>query len=78
MGKSNESLKGIFFKDIFDEDSILIANILEIIKNGVFIIKDKIKFKDSFRINCIISEELKNSFFIILNKVMQKKILQTQ
>ncbi len=75
LGKSNESLKGIFFKDIFDEDSILIANILEIIKkNGVFIIKDKIKFKDSFfEINCIISEELKNSFFIILNKVMQEK-----
>ena len=74
LGKSNESLKGIFLKDIFAEDPILIANILEIIKkNGVFIIKDKIKFKDSFfEINCIISEELKNNFFIVLNKVIEQ------
>ena len=74
LGKSNESLKGIFLKDIFAEDPILIANILEIIKkNGVFIIKDKIKFKDSFfEINCIISEELKNNFFIVLNKVIKQ------
>ena len=74
LGKSNESLKGVFLKDIFADDLILIAHILEIKKkNGVFLIKDKIKFKDSFfEINCIISEELNNFFFIILNKVIQE------
>ena len=71
LGKSNESLKGNLLEDIFTKDPILIANISEIIKkNGVFLIKDKIKLKDSFfEINCIISEELNNNFFIILNKV---------
>ena len=74
LGKSNESLKGIFLEDIFTEDPILIANILEIIKkNGVFLIKDKIKLKDSFfEINCITSQELDNNFFIVLNKVLKK------
>ena len=74
LGKSNESLKGVSLEDIFAEDPILIAHILEIIKkNGVFIIKDKFKFKDSFfEINCIISEELNNSFFIVLNKVIKE------
>ena len=74
LGKSNESLTGIFLKDILEKDPILIANINEIIKkNGVFIIKDKIKIKDSsFEINCVTSEELNNNFFIILNKVIKK------
>ena len=73
LGKSNESLKGIFLENVFTEDPILIANIFEIIKkNGVFLIKDKINFKDSFfEINCITSEELKNNFIIVLNKAMK-------
>ncbi len=77
LGKSNESLKGILLEDIFTEDPILIANILEIIKkNGVFLIKDKIKLKDSFfEINCITSQELDNNFFIVLNKVLKKKTI---
>ena len=36
LGKSNESLKGILLEDIFTEDPILIANILEIIKKMGF------------------------------------------
>ena len=77
LGKSNESLKGILLEDIFTEDPILIANILEIIKkNGVFLIKDKIKLKDSFfEINCITSQELDNNFFIVLNKVLKKNTI---
>ena len=35
LGKSNESLKGIFLEDVFTEDPILIANIFEIIKKSV-------------------------------------------
>ena len=74
LGKSNESLVGKVLEDIFLKESILIANISEIIKkNGVFIIKDKIKLKDFFfEIQCICSEELNNKFFIILNKVSEE------
>ena len=49
LGKSNEFLEGKELEDIFTKDSILIANISEIIKkNGVFIIKDNIKLKIFF------------------------------
>ena len=76
LGKSNDSLKGKFLEDIFAKDPILIANISEIIKkNGIFLIKDKIKLKDTFfEINCVISEELNHNFFIVLNKVPKENI----
>ena len=49
LGKSNELLEGIELEDVFEKNSILIANITEIIKkNGVFIIKDNIKLKNFF------------------------------
>ena len=74
LGKSNELLEGKELEDVFVKNSVLIANISEIIKkNGVFIIKDKIKLKDFFfEIQCICSEELNNKFFIILNKVSEE------
>ena len=57
------------------KNSILIANISEIIKkNGVFIIKDNIKLKNFFfEIQCITSEELNNKFFIVLKKITKEK-----
>ena len=75
LGKSNEFLEGKELEEVFVKDSILIANILEIIKkNGVFIIKDKIKLKNFFfEIQCITSEELNNKFFIVLKKVTKQK-----
>ena len=75
LGKSNELLEGKELKDVFAKDSILIANISEIIKkNGVFIIKDNIKLKNFFfEIQCITSEELNNKFFIVLKKVTKEK-----
>ena len=75
LGKSNELLEGKELKDVFAKDSILIANISEIIKkNGVFIIKDNIKLKNFFfEIQCITSEELNNKFFIVLKKVTKQK-----
>ena len=68
-------LEGKELEDIFTKDSILIANISEIIKkNGVFIIKDKIKLKNFFfEIQCITSEELNNKFFIVLKKITKEK-----
>ena len=62
-------------KIYLSKDSILIANISEIIKkNGVFIIKDNIKLKNFFfEIQCITSEELNNKFFIVLKKVTKEK-----
>ena len=74
LGKSNEFLKGKELEDILTKDSILIANISEIIKkNGVFIIKDNIKLNNSFfEIQCITSEELKNTFFIVLKKITKE------
>ena len=74
FGKSNDSLEGKVLKDIFTKESILIANISEIIKkNGVFIIKDNIKIKNFFfEIQCITSEELNNKFFIVLKKVTKE------
>ena len=75
LGKSNELLEGKELKDVFAKDSILIANISEIIKkNGVFIIKKNIKIKKFFfEIQCITSEELNNKFFIVLKKVTKQK-----
>ncbi len=76
LEKSNKSLEGKVLEEIFEKNSILISNITEIIKkNGVFIIKDKVRLKDSFfEIQCITSEELKNKFFIVLNKVDNESI----
>ena len=75
LGKSNELLEGQKLEDIFAKDSILIANILEIIKkNGVFIIKDNIKLKNFvFEIQCITSEELNDKFFIVLKKITKEQ-----
>jgi len=75
LGKSNELLEGKKLEDIFARDSILIANISEIIKkNGVFLIKDNIKLKNFFfEIQCITSEELNNKFFIVLKKITNEK-----
>ncbi len=75
LGQSNELLEGKELKNIFTKDSILIANISELIKtNGVFIIKDKIKLNNFFfEIQCIISEELNNKFFIVLKKITKEK-----
>jgi len=75
LGQSNELLEGKELDDIFTKDSILIANILEIIKtNGVFIIKDNIKLNNIFfEIQCITSEELNNKFFIVLKKITKEK-----
>ena len=75
FGKSNDSLEGKVLKDIFTKESILIANISEIIKkNGVFIIKDNIKIKNFFfEIQCITSEELNDTLFIVLKKVTKPK-----
>ena len=74
FGKSSESLEGTVLEDVFDKDTILIANISEIIrKNGVFIIKDKIKLKGtSFEAQCITSEELNDRFILVLNKVTEE------
>ena len=74
LGKSSKSLEGKMLQNIFKENSILIANISELIKkNGVFTIKDKIKLKDTFfEIQCITSDELNNNFFIVLNKVIKE------
>ena len=75
LGKSNDFLEGKELEDIFTKDSILIANISEIIKkNGVFIIKDNIKLKNFFfEIQCITSEELNDKFFIVLKKITKEK-----
>ena len=75
LGKSNKFLEGKELEDIFAKESILIANISEIIKkNGVFVIKDNIKLKNLFfEIQCVTSEELNNKFFIVLNKVTKAK-----
>ena len=74
FGNSCESLEGTVLDDVFDKDTILIANISEIIrKNGVFIIKDKIKLKGtSFEAQCITSEELNDRFILVLNKVTEE------
>ena len=75
LGKSNELLEGKELEDVFVKNSVLIANISEIIKkNGIFIIKDNIKLKNFFfEIQCITSEELNNKFFIVLKKVTKPK-----
>ena len=75
LGQSNELLEGKELKNIFTKDSILIANISELIKtNGVFIIKDNIKLNNFFfEIQCITSEELNNKFFIVLKKITKEK-----
>ena len=75
LGKSNDLLVGRELKDVFAKNSILISNISEITKkNGIFIIKDNVKFKGFFfEIQCITSEELNNKLFIVLTKVTKPK-----
>ena len=60
LGKSNDLLVGRELKDVFAKNSILISNISEITKkNGIFIIKDNVKFKGFFlKFNALL---LKNS-----------------
>ncbi len=75
LGKSNEYLIDKELNQIFPNNDVLISNLVEMIKKSEnFIIKDNLKIKKDlfFEIKCIIPDEIKDNFFIILKQVNNK------
>lgn len=72
LSKSDHQIKGTDISQIFSKQYILKANLKEIIKKkGVFFIKDKFEInKLFFELICITSDDLGNSFMLVLKKLV--------